>query len=78
MKITREHHKLMPYLKRLTDNLTVEQNAVLESLLDLVYMEGLIKGEAKGRSEAATDKDFETNPCTMCGSPPGIRCPHDE
>lgn len=27
---------------------------------------------------ANTDEDFENNPCTMCGSPPAVRCDHDE
>lgn len=44
MKITPQHHKRMPYLKRLIKTLTTEQMAVLETLLDAVYEEGKSAG----------------------------------
>jgi len=48
MKITEQHHKQLPYLKRLTKSLDTEQMAVLESLLDLVYREGQSCGYRQG------------------------------
>lgn len=32
----------------------------------------------RGGAGANTDEDFHNNPCTMCGSPPSVRCEHDE
>jgi len=48
MKITVRHHKRMPYLKRLTETLTTEQSAILETLLDAVYEEGRSAGYQAG------------------------------
>jgi len=27
---------------------------------------------------STTESEFHDNPCTMCGSPPGVHCDHDE
>jgi hypothetical protein len=27
---------------------------------------------------ANNEEDFKNNPCTQCGSPPSVRCDHDE
>jgi hypothetical protein len=55
MKITRQHHKQMPYLKRLTNKLTTEQMAVLETLLEAVYQEGKSAGYQIGNPNSDVD-----------------------
>lgn len=59
MKITAQHHKQMPYLKRLTKDLTTEQNAVLETLLDAVYKEGHAAGQSVGYKAGNPDWDLD-------------------
>lgn len=33
--------------------------------------------EAAFATGTNTREEFENNPCTICGSPPGVHCPHD-
>ena len=48
-------------------------------LLRLVNHVKTLEAELKRVGAGAnTDDDFNNNPCTMCGSAPGVRCPHDE
>ena len=55
MKITPQHHKRLPHLKRLTKTLTTEQMAVLETLLDVVYEEGKSAGYHIGNPNSDED-----------------------
>lgn len=55
MKITLEHHRQMPLLKRLTAKLTTEQTALLETLLDAVYREGRSRGYSEGNPNSDED-----------------------
>lgn len=59
MKITAQHHKQMPYLKRLTEKLTVEQYGILESLLDVVYKEGHWAGKSEGYRAGNPEWDLD-------------------
>ena len=55
MKITPQHHKQLPDLKRLTKALTPEQLVVLEALLDAVYAEGKSVGYHIGNPNSDED-----------------------
>jgi len=42
------------------------ENAALKEQLEAAFATG-----------TNTREEFENNPCTICGSPPGVHCPHD-
>lgn len=47
---------------------------------DVVRLVALVRQLQDRLDSRVSDNDehFGSNPCTMCGSPPGVRCPHDE